>query len=154
MTDDLLLYVGTVEQAEAEKDGEVTLWGANPEAITELAYAGWLGKAAPQLPTPGVCATHENPDLWFSDVPEERVKAVALCGECPARLACLAQAVANGEVDGIWGGVAFDGKPTELPKPCHEGPEDWGFRKNGHRYCKACLRAQAKARRAAKKAVA
>lgn len=49
-------------------------------------------------------------DLYFPDrtLPSGRAKiaeAVALCGGCPRREACLEVGLANREVDGVWGGV-------------------------------------------------
>jgi hypothetical protein len=35
-------------------------------------------------------------------------RAKAACGTCPLRRPCLERAVANREVDGVWGGFSFD----------------------------------------------
>ena len=47
-------------------------------------------------------------DLWFADIPSQLDQAKALCGECPARRACLAGALARREPWGVWGGEIFD----------------------------------------------
>lgn len=60
------------------------------------------------------CRGHET-DLWFSgDRPgkngltpraSERARAQEICGSCPVREECLADAVARGERFGVWGGL-------------------------------------------------
>ncbi len=44
-------------------------------------------------------------DLWFSDDETEITMAKAVCSECPIRQTCLDYAMANGETEGIWGGL-------------------------------------------------
>jgi WhiB family redox-sensing transcriptional regulator len=52
-----------------------------------------------------------EPDLFFSEDPEDLRLAKALCGHCPARSACLAGALQRGEPWGVWGGELFqDGR--------------------------------------------
>ncbi len=48
-----------------------------------------------------------EPDLFFSENPEDLQLAKALCGHCPARSACLAGALQRGEPWGVWGGELF-----------------------------------------------
>lgn len=58
-------------------------------------------------PTPslgGAACAGEDPDLWFSENPEDQALAVAICRACPVRLACNVKAEANGEQFGIWAG--------------------------------------------------
>ena len=50
----------------------------------------------------------EDPDLWFAETPAELETAKALCGDCPARNACLAGALDRAEPWGVWGGEIFD----------------------------------------------
>lgn len=49
------------------------------------------------------CRQHPA-DLWFAELPEDVEAAKALCGPCPIREACLAQALDRSEPWGVWGG--------------------------------------------------
>ena len=49
-----------------------------------------------------------QPDLFFSDDPEDITAAVFICCGCPGRLPCLAGAVERREEFGVWGGTDFD----------------------------------------------
>jgi WhiB family transcriptional regulator, redox-sensing transcriptional regulator len=53
------------------------------------------------------CRTFD-PDLWFSDVPNELELAKSLCAECPLRVECLAGALERAEPWGVWGGEIFE----------------------------------------------
>lgn len=53
-----------------------------------------------QCQRPGV-----NPDDWFSTRASRVQRAKSLCDRCPAREACLRLALAEGDPDGIWGGL-------------------------------------------------
>jgi WhiB family redox-sensing transcriptional regulator len=53
------------------------------------------------------CQVHD-PDLWFADAPSDLERAKALCGGCPARLACLTGAIGRRESAGVWGGQILD----------------------------------------------
>ena len=50
----------------------------------------------------------QNGDLWFAETPAELERAKDLCGDCPARLACLAGALERREPWGVWGGEIFE----------------------------------------------
>lgn len=76
-----------------------------------------------------LCATSDID--FFSELPEEQVKARSLCGECPVRLECLSYALDTQTRFGTWGqvsekelrkalGVDQFGKPTRRVKdlPC------------------------------------
>jgi len=59
-----------------------------------------------------------DPDLFFSENPEDLRLAKALCGHCPARTACLAGALQRGEPWGVWGGELFQsGQIIEGKRP-------------------------------------
>ena len=58
-----------------------------------------LERTGAQLP----CWT-TDPDLFFAEAPADVEDAKLLCTDCPARLACLAGALARREVYGVWGG--------------------------------------------------
>ena len=71
----------------------------------------------------GLCRSHDNPDLWFSDTIESdnrgRPKkaevdnairnshmALALCKNCPVKDECLVEGMLPENIDyGIWGGT-------------------------------------------------
>lgn len=44
------------------------------------------------------------PDLFFAESPADLEAAKRLCGDCPVRAACLADALAREEPWGVWGG--------------------------------------------------
>lgn len=52
-----------------------------------------------------------DPDLWFplgwqGPANERQIgQAKSVCAVCPVRIACLEYALANGEADGIYGGL-------------------------------------------------
>jgi WhiB family redox-sensing transcriptional regulator len=50
----------------------------------------------------------EDPELWFADSPAQLELAKSLCGACPVREACLADALDRGEPWGVWGGEIFE----------------------------------------------
>jgi transcription factor WhiB len=62
--------------------------------------------AAPAL-TAGRPPCAADPALFFPDTEAEAARAAAICRGCPVRRQCLEQAIANGEVWGIWGGANF-----------------------------------------------
>jgi WhiB family redox-sensing transcriptional regulator len=49
----------------------------------------------------------DDPELFFAESPDDVELAKSLCGDCPARLACLAGAVERREPWGVWGGELF-----------------------------------------------
>lgn len=53
------------------------------------------------------CREHD-PDLWFAEQPARLEVAKNFCAVCPARLGCLAGAIARNEPWGVWGGEIFD----------------------------------------------
>lgn len=55
----------------------------------------------------GTCASPdfiEYRDYFFSEVPEEIEDAKEVCSHCPVRSQCLAWALNNKEIWGVWGG--------------------------------------------------
>lgn len=49
-----------------------------------------------------------DPEVFFPDSPEQLALARTLCASCPFTSACLAQAMADGTTDGVWGGVLLE----------------------------------------------
>jgi WhiB family transcriptional regulator, redox-sensing transcriptional regulator len=71
------------------------------------------GAAAPTL----LCQS--EPDLFFSEHPDDLRLAKALCGQCPVRMACLTGARERGEPWGVWGGELFQNGqviPSKRPR--------------------------------------
>lgn len=50
----------------------------------------------------------QDADLWFADTPADLERAKSMCGDCPARIACLAGALERREPWGVWGGEIFE----------------------------------------------
>ncbi len=49
----------------------------------------------------------DDPELFFAESPEDVEYAKTLCGDCPARMSCLAGALERREPWGVWGGELF-----------------------------------------------
>ncbi len=112
--------------------GDTFVW------LPEIAPAGeWVNQAA--------CRDHD-PDMWFPPVGNRSTyqAAVAICADCPVRLACLNYAVTNRIRFGVWGGLNEDrrrrlrppSRPAR-PVPLHGTP---GRYRQGCR-CPACREA-------------
>ena len=156
--DDLLMYVGTLEDIEREKseaalEAALSEFRPNPEALNELAYAGWRKLGAPRFPAGTECACHHhpNPDLWFSDEPAERIEAARICtDECQAVSLC--ESLTLDEAHGIWAGRSRDGRPVDnsptVESVCRKGHNDWRLLPSGRRRCRTC-HAKAESRRRA-----
>lgn len=66
-----------------------------------------LDEKSPAWHAEAACLKHPKPDMWFPSMGEvgEYAAARRTCSTCPVRLACLAYAISNNEVWGIWGGL-------------------------------------------------
>ena len=53
-------------------------------------------------------APQVDPGLFFPDTPEQFADARAVCATCPYVEQCLAEALALGTTDGVWGGVLLE----------------------------------------------
>lgn len=49
-----------------------------------------------------------DPAVFFPDTPEQLATAQAVCAGCPLTEQCLADALALGTTDGVWGGVLLE----------------------------------------------
>jgi WhiB family transcriptional regulator, redox-sensing transcriptional regulator len=81
-------------------------------------------------------ACRDEPELFFSESPQDVEVAKALCSGCPVRRACLAGAIERREPLGVWGGELFErgvvvprkrprGRPrknTEVAAWANDGP--------------------------------
>jgi WhiB family transcriptional regulator, redox-sensing transcriptional regulator len=63
----------------------------------------WPVRAVLELPC------RSDPELFFAEHPQDLRQAKALCGGCPARVACLTGALRRGEPYGVWGGELLVG---------------------------------------------
>ena len=67
-----------------------------------------LGKAIAKAPSIPPCMV-SDPEAWFVTTTQGRSREVVnvkrLCESCPVQKECLAYAVANPELQGIWGGL-------------------------------------------------
>jgi len=82
---------------------------------------------APQLGEVDIPCRME-PDLFFAESPAEVEAAKAICGSCPIREQCLADALERREPWGVWGGQLLvsgqvvarkrpRGRPRKNPAP-------------------------------------
>jgi WhiB family redox-sensing transcriptional regulator len=76
------------------------------------------------------CAAHPDPDLWFADPTRDEDRhrqAVAICRNCPVRIACLVYALSVPSLEGTWAGLTRNqrarlrnGTPPPIPpRPCN-----------------------------------
>lgn len=85
---------------------------------TDLTPASWVEEA--------LCAQTGTDDArWFPEKGGSATEAHLICGMCPARQACLDDALARNERHGIWGGTTPEqrrhmDKPPRLCDICDE----------------------------------
>jgi WhiB family transcriptional regulator, redox-sensing transcriptional regulator len=73
----------------------------NPNAITEP--ADLVGSRIPDWVDRAACA-QADPEVFFPDS-RPALSVQLLCFACPVRTECLAHAVADPSLDGVWGGT-------------------------------------------------
>jgi Transcription factor WhiB len=56
-------------------------------------------------PALAAACADQDPELWFSDSPQNIARAMAICQGCADRLPCLGGAMQRRETHGIWGGT-------------------------------------------------
>lgn len=68
-----------------------------------------LGKAIAEAPSIPPCMI-SDPEAWFPNQAQSASREIrnakALCRTCPVQMQCLEYAVANPDLQGIWGGLA------------------------------------------------
>lgn len=69
-------------------------------APADLADRGWVRWAA--------CRFVEDPELFFSDDPDDVAVATAYCAICPVRAYCAAELAADEKRVGTWAGIHVD----------------------------------------------
>jgi len=79
---------------------------AEPGPVTSITGV-FVDPIARRAPTDLPCR-EQDPDLWFSEHPARLEMAKSFCAVCPARLSCLAGAIARREPWGVWGGEIFE----------------------------------------------
>lgn len=52
-----------------------------------------------------VCA-QADPEAWHPGIGQASAPAVAICRQCPVIAACLAHALADPSLTGVWGGTS------------------------------------------------
>ena len=85
-----------------------------PTQLPPITSAGPLARRA----VDGLLPCQRDPQLWFSDRPDELELAKTHCRPCPLRGPCLAGAGERPEPNGVWGGEIFDhGTVTARKRP-------------------------------------
>ena len=83
--------------------------GGVPAPAVRLVRPVRLQSSRGQVPhTPAAACTGHDPDLWFSDSPEDIARARVICRGCPGQLPCLSGALERRETYGIWGATDFN----------------------------------------------
>jgi WhiB family redox-sensing transcriptional regulator len=55
-----------------------------------------------------------DPELWYPEIGESPHAAKRICGVCPVREACLADALGRREPHGVWGGLTTNERHAVL----------------------------------------
>lgn len=115
------------------------------EAYLDVESEMWRGQA--------LCAQIGDGDLWFPEPGGPTRPARLTCLRCEVRQQCLDEALANNEIDGIWGGMT----PSQRKRLKRGHEVRIGFCTNGHDLmiegldakgaCRGCRRDQAQRHR-------
>jgi len=95
-----------------------------------------------------------DPDLWHPKKGQSSTAAKKICHRCDIEATCLAIALADPELDGIWGGTTHRERQTMRAlasprvRPIRHGTEGGAktHRRRGETACPACRTAEAVAR--------
>jgi len=102
----------------------------------------------------GALCAQVDPALWFPAKGESNTAAKKICHRCDIEAACLADALADPELEGVWGGTTFRERQTMRAlagpsvRPIKHGTEGGAktHRRRGETACPACRAAEAVAR--------
>ena len=89
-----------INDQEAEEQDMSTAMSAPAQSVASVACC--------ETGLPEVPCHVGDPDLWFAENPVELERAKTLCGDCPIRSQCLAEALERQEPWGVWGGEIFE----------------------------------------------
>jgi WhiB family redox-sensing transcriptional regulator len=81
--------------------------------LTDHGPQDWRGSA--------LCA-QVDPDLFFPEKGEKATEALRVCALCEVRAECAAEALANGEEHGVWGGITERTRRRKLRDGRHTVP--------------------------------
>lgn len=95
-----------------------------------------------------------DPALWFPAKGESNRAAKAICHRCDIEATCLADALADPELEGVWGGTSHRERQTMRAlagprvRPIRHGTEGGAktHRRRGETACEKCRAAEAAAR--------
>ena len=70
------------------------------------AFADWIATLTPRWHRDALCREHPDLTLWFPAKGQPTRPALEICARCPVRAECLAEALADPELDhGVRGGM-------------------------------------------------
>ena len=103
----------------------------------------------------GALCAQVDPALWFPEKGESNTAAKAICHRCDIEAACLTVALADPELEGVWGGTTFRERQTmralagpRVRQIKHGTPGGAKtHRRRGETACPACRAAEATARK-------
>lgn len=95
-----------------------------------------------------------DPAVWFPEKGESNTAAKAICHRCDLEAACLTTALADPELEGIWGGTTHRERQTmralaaPTVRPIRHGTEGGAktHRRRGETACDLCRAGEATAR--------
>jgi hypothetical protein len=97
------LHHGSRQRSPAQARGGVPAPAVRPARPVRLQFSRG------QVPhNPAAACAGRDPDLWFSDSPDDIARAQAICRGCPGQLPCLSGALERRETYGIWGATDFN----------------------------------------------
>jgi hypothetical protein len=74
--------------------------------VPAVALPQWMALSAALLELEDSPACADEPELWWSKRPGDVERARVVCAFCPVQGWCREYALAAGEREGVWGGLA------------------------------------------------
>ena len=93
----------------------------------DLLAQEWEALLRPADWTASALCAQADPDAFFPEMGGSARAAKAVCSRCPVRAECLAEALANREPFGVWGGLTA----RERRGLGHGAPADVGIQEQG-----------------------